>query len=125
MCLVSYLFHKCNSIRLYRFFQAFFLTQTSNGLHLLEYPSLKPHNVYTSQKLCGIFKDQTKTSHGIELIGIANQPVFVQLYDDQKSMELLRVKAVDGNGKIFIFQLDSPFHIKKICIFFIQESSKR
>lgn len=53
--------------------------------------------------MCGIFKDQTKTSNGIELIGIAKQPVFVQLYDDQKSMELLRVKAVDGNGKIFIF----------------------
>ncbi|XP_063699547.1 uncharacterized protein LOC134830106 [Culicoides brevitarsis] len=78
--------------------QAFILAQSSAGLTLLELPTLKNHNVYTSQKLTGIFKDQAKSLTGTELIGITNQPVFVQLYDDQKSMELLRVKSVDGNG---------------------------
>uniref|UniRef100_A0A336MSD5 CSON005034 protein n=1 Tax=Culicoides sonorensis TaxID=179676 RepID=A0A336MSD5_CULSO len=69
--------------------QGFFVVQTIKGLNLLENPSLKSHNVYSIDKL-----------HGLELARISHKPAFIQLYDDQKSIELVRVKAFDGISKI-------------------------
>lgn len=90
--------------------QAYFLAQTSTRLHLLESSNLKQHTDYSSQTMSGVLKDTVKKLNGVEVIGVLQKPIFVQLYDDQKSMELLRVKrAAKGNGKIEYFVRNSLF----------------
>ena len=77
------------------------LALTETGLNLLTFPTLKKLDVYYPEK------SLSKGLHAVDICNYNQQPLFLQLCNDQKTVEAVRVKVEEGKGSFFLARNNS------------------